>query len=112
MTDTPRLLRYTKLGSQELVDGVLWVAIISGSPGKGGEGVVIHGHGKALYAAAGPKIADERTPGVAFTFSASTHFSTKNSPFGPVEREVWGVDAAPVEVQAAWMKFKTQGKLG
>lgn len=109
--DTPRLLRYTKLGSTKLRDGELWMAIVQGSPGKGGDGVIVHGRAAPMVTQEGLSLTPPRDPGDAFKFAANSNFQADGSPLGDVVREVWGLDAVPDEVAASWMKFKHQGKL-
>lgn len=106
------LLMYTRLGSQELVGGAIWVAIVSGSPGKGGEGVVVYGGTKAMYAPGGVKILESRRPGDPFRFAANADFNEATQPLGDiVDRETHDLDTVPSEVAAAWMKLRHQGKL-
>lgn len=110
-SETPRLLRYTKIGNRQLRDGELWVAIIQGSPGKGGGGVVIQGRVAALVEANTQRITVPAVnPGQSFQFSANADYAEGGVLLGGADREVWGLDAAPPEIAAAWMKYQLLGR--
>jgi hypothetical protein len=106
---TARVLHYTKLGNRTMPTGELWVAIVSGSPGKGGDGVVIYG-------TVDPLVKDSVTvlpamePGGAFKFSANRDYDESKDVL-TAEREVWGLDAVPPHIAAAWLQQLHLGNL-
>lgn len=111
MEGTPRLFRYLKLGMRTLGPEGLWVAIVRGAPATGGTGVVVHGEAGPIYVGAGRVIEPPMVAGATFHFSANQRYDRDGAPAGNVNREIWGLDAVPDHVAAAWLKLHHQGKL-
>ncbi len=106
LDDTPRLLCYHKLGSRTL-DAPLWIAVVTGSPGKGGSGIVIAGYVQETYSH-GQLVEEAKGPGDPFSFSANNSFSEGTT---HTHQDVWGLDAVPDDIAAAWLKFHHLGKI-
>jgi hypothetical protein len=108
---TGRLLRYTRIGNRELLDGELWVAITSGSPGKGGGGIILKGRLNTLKNPHGRRLEPKLGPGDPFQFAANKDYDENGTVGGKAVREMWGLDAVPDDVAALWMRLKHTGKL-
>jgi hypothetical protein len=108
-----KLLCYTQIRGRYLYNGELWVAIIAGSPGQGGVGIIIYGSAASLKYPTGEVIDKELVPGDRFEFSANLSYEESGQLAGPVRREVWGLDSnhVPPAVAGAWMKYKHLGRL-
>lgn len=96
----PQLLCYHALDDGPLKEPV-WVAIVEGSAAEGGEGLTVWGGSP-------PDTHTSRRgtkPGEVFLFGSNNNLGRR------VVREVWGLDAVPQEVAAAWVKYRHLGRI-
>lgn len=104
-----QLLRYTRMGKRTLTDGELWVAITTGSPDAGGDGVVVWGFVEPLTEPTSRRqLMNRIRPGDRFVYGDKDHFADNG---GDAAREVVDLADVPDRVAAAWLKFHHLGRI-